>query len=195
MTCPVNFANFMAACCIITWIELSHALQWFVSWGIFTWLGKVFVLLLIFLGHWLTKIYSSYGFYLMQFITIYAFMPHIVLGLDARGNGYWDTVIPAYVCCLIINIIIAWVAYHAFDRVGLKLGKWIWDGLFVTKPKNATALPLKSVRAFFNMCKTSPGYFAKSIKQWGVDTWASTKYAVWIAFHWRSPVRLHLEAP
>lgn len=49
----MNFSYFVAACCIITWIELSHAMQWFTSWGIFVWLGKV-----------------SYGFYLMQFITI-----------------------------------------------------------------------------------------------------------------------------
>lgn len=34
---------------ILIWVELSHAMQWFASWGIFVWLGKV-----------------SYGFYLMQ---------------------------------------------------------------------------------------------------------------------------------
>lgn len=39
----VNFSYFVSACCIITWIEISHAMQWFVSWRIFVWLGKVYV--------------------------------------------------------------------------------------------------------------------------------------------------------
>ena len=37
----MNFSYWGQAVCIITWIELSHVMQWFCSWGLFTWLGKV----------------------------------------------------------------------------------------------------------------------------------------------------------
>lgn len=131
----------------------------------------------------------------MQFITIYAFMPHIVLGLNAMGNGYWDIVIPAFICCLIINIFIAWIAYHLFDRVGLKLGKWIWDGLFVTKPKNASAMPLKAVRAFITMCKTAPGQAVKDFKEGCSRKWAATKHNTWTIFHWRTPTTIRPAIP
>jgi peptidoglycan/LPS O-acetylase OafA/YrhL len=37
-------------------------------------------------------------------------------------------VVPAYILCLMTNLFLAWMSYHLLDRIGLKLGKWIWDG-------------------------------------------------------------------
>lgn len=55
-------SNWVPMAGILVWVELSHAMQWFFSWGIFTWLGKV-----------------SYGFYLMQFraSTVYGDGPRL----------------------------------------------------------------------------------------------------------------------
>jgi hypothetical protein len=39
----MNFSYWCQAVCIITWVELSHVMQWFCSWAIFVWLGKVYV--------------------------------------------------------------------------------------------------------------------------------------------------------
>lgn len=66
-------------------------MQWFVSWSVFTWIGKV-----------------SYGFYLMQFLTIYGLMPHLVLHFAAQGHSYWNVVTPTYILCLMFNFFIAW---------------------------------------------------------------------------------------
>lgn len=79
---------------ILLWVEISHAMQWFVSWGIFTWVGKV-----------------SYGFYLMQFLTIYGLMPHLVLYFDAQGRSYWDNIVPTYIICLLFNLTLAWCVF------------------------------------------------------------------------------------
>lgn len=68
-------------------------MQWFMSWGIFVWIGKV-----------------SYGFYLMQFLTIYGLMPHLVLHFNSRGYTYWDNIIPTYIICLMFNFFISWFA-------------------------------------------------------------------------------------
>ena len=76
---------------ILVWIELSHAMQWFASWGIFVWIGKI-----------------SYGFYLMQLLTIYGLMPHLIIYFSDQGKSYWDIVIPTYILCLMFNIFIAW---------------------------------------------------------------------------------------
>lgn len=78
---------------ILIWVELSHVMQWFISWAIFVWIGKV-----------------SYGFYLMQFLTIYGLMPHIALHfLDTKGPGsYWNIVTPTYILCLMFNFLVAW---------------------------------------------------------------------------------------
>ena len=127
------------------WIELSHTMQWFVSWGIFTWLGKV-----------------SYGFYLMQFLTIYGLAPHLVIYFHNQGRSYWDNLIPTFIICLIFNIFIAWVAYHLVDRVGLHVGKWVWDGLFVSKPNNAGSLPLKMLKSLGRVFVFGPGKVARS---------------------------------
>ncbi|POV95141.1 hypothetical protein PSHT_15831 [Puccinia striiformis] len=113
-------SNWLPPLCILIWVEVSHAMQWLASWSIFTWLGKV-----------------SYGFYLMQFITLYSIMPPVIIYLNGQGKSYWDMVMPAYIICLLFNIFLAWIGYHLLDRVGLKLAKWIWDGFFVTKPTNA----------------------------------------------------------
>lgn len=43
-------SNWVPMLAILLWVEFSHAMQWFFSWAIFVWLGKV-----------------AYGFYLMQF--------------------------------------------------------------------------------------------------------------------------------
>lgn len=81
----------MPAVMILVWIELSHAMQWFASWGIFVWIGKV-----------------SYGFYLMQLLTIYGLMPHLVIYFSEQSKSYWDIIIPTYILCLMFNIFIAW---------------------------------------------------------------------------------------
>jgi peptidoglycan/LPS O-acetylase OafA/YrhL len=78
---------------ILLWVELSHAMQWFTSWGIFVWIGKV-----------------SYGFYLMQFLTLYGVMPHIILHFANQGHSYWNVVTPTYILCLMTNFFIAWWA-------------------------------------------------------------------------------------
>lgn len=76
---------------ILIWVEVSHAMQWFFSWGIFTWLGKV-----------------SYGFYLMQFLTMYAVTPYIILHFAKTESSYWNVVTPAYILSLMFNIFVAW---------------------------------------------------------------------------------------
>jgi peptidoglycan/LPS O-acetylase OafA/YrhL len=77
---------------ILIWVEMSHAMQWFMSWGIFTWVGKV-----------------SYGFYLMQFLTIYGIMPYILLHFaDQDRSSYWNVVTPTYILCLMFNFAVAW---------------------------------------------------------------------------------------
>lgn len=55
-------SNWIPPLCILIWVEVSHAMQWLASWAIFVWLGKV-----------------SYGFYLMQFITLYSIMPPVII--------------------------------------------------------------------------------------------------------------------
>ncbi|KAI5478547.1 egghead protein (zeste-white 4 protein), glycosyltransferase family 2 protein [Pseudohyphozyma bogoriensis] len=163
-------SNWIPPACILLWVEVSHAMQWFVSWGIFTWIGKV-----------------SYGFYLMQFLTIYGLMPHLVLYFNAQGRSYWDIVVPTYIICLIFNFFIAWVAYHLLDRVGLKLGKYIWDGLFVTKPNTAGALPWKMVRATADLITHGPGRAIRSIGNKTTTTYHSSVEGLHTLFNWRSP--------
>lgn len=163
-------ANWIPPACILAWIELSHAMQWFASWGIFVWLGKV-----------------SYGFYLMQFITIYSIMPPLVIHLFNNGNSYWDTIIPAYIICLLFNIFVAWVAYHLLDRVGLKLAKWIWDGFFVSKPNNAAALPGKMIRAFGNAIINAPGEGVRWVGSTVMSKSRGFAKGTHTLFHWRTP--------
>ncbi|KAL8283223.1 hypothetical protein RQP46_006001 [Phenoliferia psychrophenolica] len=163
-------SNWIPPACILFWVELSHAMQWFVSWGIFTWIGKV-----------------SYGFYLMQFLTIYGLMPHLVLHFAAQGHSYWNVVVPAYILCLMFNFFIAWVSYHLLDRVGLKLGKWIWDGLFVSKPNTAGALPLKMVRALFDNIIHAPGRMVRDIGEKSSSAYTNTRSTLHTIMNWRTP--------
>lgn len=93
----ISVSHRIPPACILFWVEISHAMQWFVSWGIFTWIGKV-----------------SYGFYLMQFLTIYGLMPHIVLHFHAQGHSYWNIVTPTYILCLMFNFFIAWSVFFFF---------------------------------------------------------------------------------
>lgn len=77
---------------ILIWVEFSHVMQWFISWSLFVWIGKV-----------------SYGFYLMQFLTIYGLMPHIALHFVDQGKTqYWSIVTPTYILCLMFNFFVAW---------------------------------------------------------------------------------------
>jgi hypothetical protein len=116
-------------------------------------------------------------------------MPHLIIHFNNQGASFWGMVTPTYIICLMFNIFVAWIAYHLFDRTGLKLGKWIWDGLFVTKPKNAAALPLKMVRAFGTLVIHGPGQFIQSFKSGAVRKRNGLKHAWWLAFHWRSPTK------
>ncbi|MBW0505521.1 hypothetical protein O181_045236 [Austropuccinia psidii MF-1] len=163
-------SNWLPPLCILIWIEVSHAMQWFASWRVFTWLGKV-----------------SYGFYLMQFITLYSIMPPLIIYFNDQGNSYWDMVMPAYIICLLFNIFVAWVGYHFLDRVGLKLAKWIWDGFFVSKPTNAGALPMKALRAFGNMLLTTPGNSIRYIGKKAVDKYSTTRKGLHTLMNWRTP--------
>jgi peptidoglycan/LPS O-acetylase OafA/YrhL len=80
------------AAMILVWVEFSHVMQWFISWSLFVWIGKV-----------------SYGFYLMQFLTIYGLMPHIALHFVDQGKTqYWSIVTPTYILCLMFNFFVAW---------------------------------------------------------------------------------------
>ncbi|PLW11866.1 hypothetical protein PCASD_21714 [Puccinia coronata f. sp. avenae] len=163
-------SNWVPPLCILIWVEVSHAMQWLASWAIFTWLGKV-----------------SYGFYLMQFITLYGIMPPVIIYLNEQGKSYWDMVMPAYIICLLFNIFVAWLGYHLLDRVGLKLAKWIWDGFFVTKPTNAGALPVKAVRAFGNMLITAPGGLGRSIVTKTVTKCKAIRKNTHTIMNWRTP--------
>ena len=153
-----------------SWIEVSHAMQWFASWGLFVWVGKV-----------------SYGFYLMQFLTLYSLMPHLILHFNSLGHSYWDIVIPTYCVCLLFNIFVAWVSYHVLDRVGLKMGKWIWDGFFVTKPKNAGAMPLKFAKWVGDVIVHGPGRAIKGTSSRSASKWAGFKALVHTIMNWRTP--------
>ncbi|CAH7666424.1 glycosyl transferase family group 2-domain-containing protein [Phakopsora pachyrhizi] len=163
-------SNWLPPTCILIWVEVSHAMQWFASWGAFTWLGKV-----------------SYGFYLMQFITLYSVMPPLVIYFNDRGRSYWDMIMPTFVICLLVNIFIAWAGYHLLDRVGLKLAKWIWDGFFVTKPNNAGSLPMKALRAFGNMLLTAPGNMCKHAGSKIVTKSKAARKNLHTIMNWRTP--------
>ncbi|KAK9899185.1 glycosyltransferase family 2 protein [Cystobasidium minutum MCA 4210] len=162
-------SNWIPALCIMIWLEVSHAMQWFVSWGLFVWIGKV-----------------SYGFYLMQFLTLYGLMPHLILALDNGSRSYWDVVTPTFIICLMFNFFVAWIAYHVLDRIGLKLGKWIWDGFFVTKPKNAGAMPLKFARYLGDLVVHGPARAVKGTGKNVSSKWANLKTTVWTIMHWRT---------
>jgi hypothetical protein len=85
-------SNWLPPTCILIWVEFSHAMQWFASWGLFTWIGKI-----------------SYGFYLMQFLTLYGVMPHLILWLgEDHSRSYWNVVIPTYILSLLCNFALAW---------------------------------------------------------------------------------------
>ncbi|GAA5949158.1 hypothetical protein JCM21900_004887 [Sporobolomyces salmonicolor] len=165
-------SNWIPVTMILIWVELSHAMQWFMSWGLFTWIGKV-----------------SYGFYLMQFLTIYGLMPHLILHfVKIKGTGsYWNIVTPTYIICLMFNFLVAWISYHLLDRIGLKLGKWIWDGLFVTKPNTAAALPVKMARHAFDTVVYGPGRMAKDYASSTSKNWASFKSNLHTVMNWRTP--------
>ncbi|KAK4057614.1 hypothetical protein OIO90_001261 [Microbotryomycetes sp. JL221] len=163
-------SNWIPACAILLWVELSHCMQWFCSWSILVWIGKV-----------------SYGFYLMQFLVLYGVMPHLILHFAARETSYWNVVTPTFILSLMTNFLVAWVSYHLLDRIGLKLGKWIWDGLFVTKPNTAGALPVKIVRHFFDLIIHGPGRAIRGISQGSAKKWNGLVAGTHKVFNWRSP--------
>ncbi|CDR39189.1 RHTO0S04e02630g1_1 [Rhodotorula toruloides] len=173
-------SNWIPPTMILIWCEVSHAMQWFMSWGIFTWVGKV-----------------SYGFYLMQFLTIYGLMPHILLHFaDQDRSSYWNVVTPTYILCLMFNFAVAWVSYHLLDRVGLKLGKWIWDGLFVSKPNTAGSLPAKMGRHAFWCVTKGPIVLARGWAKNVASFGKKAKHGIHMAFHWRTPTtRPHVPDP
>jgi hypothetical protein len=144
-------------------------MQWFASWGLFVWIGKV-----------------SYGFYLMQFLTLYGLMPHLILALDNGSRSYWDVVTPTFIICLMFNFFLAWISYHVLDRIGLKLGKWIWDGFFVTKPKNAGAIPLKFARYLGDLIVHGPSRAVHGTSKNASTKWATFKHNAWTCLHWRT---------
>ncbi|KAH9457125.1 hypothetical protein MJO28_011336 [Puccinia striiformis f. sp. tritici] len=172
MTWPqyMFMSNWIPPLCILIWVEVSHAMQWLASWAIFTWLGKV-----------------SYGFYLMQFVTLYSIMPPVVIYLNGQGKSYWDMVMPAYIICLLFNIVVAWIGYHLLDRVGLNLAKWIWDGLFVSAPSNAISLPVKAARAFGTMLFSTPGGSAKYVVKTVSTKFTATRQGLHTLMNWRTP--------
>lgn len=80
------------------------------------------------------------------------------------------------------------VAYHFLDRLGLKLGKWIWDGLFVTKPNTAGSLPLKMVRAFADFVVHGPGRAIRDIGLKSSNAYTSTASNLHTIMNWRTPM-------
>lgn len=79
------------------------------------------------------------------------------------------------------------VGYHLLDRVGLKLGKWIWDGFFVTKPNTAGALPLKMLRALGDVIVHGPGRAVRSIGKGTVSTSQAIRTNFHTIMNWRTP--------
>jgi len=79
------------------------------------------------------------------------------------------------------------ISYHLLDRVGLKLGKWIWDGLFVTKPNNAAAMPGKFARHMLDTTIHGPG---RMVKGWGNSTkknYKEFRANLHTVMNWRTP--------
>jgi hypothetical protein len=130
-----------------------------------------------------------------------------VIHFNNLGKSYWDMVVPAYILCLMTNLFVAWVTYHLLDRVGLKLGKWIWDGkmiqlgnerttqlkanvrsgLFVTKPKNASALPVKFAKAIFSATISAPGVTYRSVVGGSMERYHAVREGLHTLWTWRSP--------
>lgn len=79
------------------------------------------------------------------------------------------------------------LSYHLLDRVGLKLGKSIWDGLFVTKPNNASALPLKMVRALTDLVVRGPGRALRSLGNGATRKHDAMRKGIHTLFNWRTP--------
>jgi hypothetical protein len=79
------------------------------------------------------------------------------------------------------------VSYHVLDRLGLKLGKWIWDGFFITKPNTAGTLPMKMVRHLGDTLWNGPGRAVRSIGNGSASSWANLKSSTYTLFHWRTP--------
>ncbi|GAA5994904.1 uncharacterized protein JCM10292_004422 [Rhodotorula paludigena] len=164
-------SNWIPPVMILMWCELSHAMQWFISWRFFVWIGKV-----------------SYGFYLMQFLTLYGLMPHIILHFaDQDRSSYWNVVTPTYILCLMFNFFVAWVSYHLLDRVGLKLGKWIWDGFFVSKPNTAGALPVKMARHALWCVTKGPIVLVRGWAKNASNKGKSTREGLHTLMNWRTP--------
>lgn len=164
-------SNWVPPTMILIWVEFSHAMQWAMSWRILRWIGKV-----------------SYGFYLMQFLILYGLMPHLVLYFNDQGRNFWDIIVPTYIICLLTLFFVSWISYHLLDRIGLKLGKYVWDGFFVTKPNTAGAWPLKVVRSTWELCVNGPGRFVKSTSTNSVNKYRNARRIIWTIFNWRSPV-------
>ncbi|GAA5832241.1 hypothetical protein JCM11251_004290 [Rhodosporidiobolus azoricus] len=163
-------SNWIPAVMILIWVEVSHAMQWFMSWRLFTWIGKV-----------------SYGFYLMQFLTIYGLMPHLILHFSEIHTSYWNVVTPTYIICLMFNFLVAWISYHLLDRVGLKLGKWIWDGFFVSKPNTAASLPVKMARHLVWCVTKGPIVFVRGLGKNISNKAKATKEGWHTLRNWRTP--------
>ncbi|KDE09694.1 hypothetical protein MVLG_00097 [Microbotryum lychnidis-dioicae p1A1 Lamole] len=163
-------SNWIPPAMILLWVELSHAMQWFTSWGIFVWVGKI-----------------SYGFYLMQFLTLYGVMPHLLLYFAKNDTSYWNVVTPTYILSLMTNFFVAWVGYHLLDRVGLKLGKYIWDGLFVTKPNTAGSLPLKAARGLATVLIMGPIVLVKGLARGSASKWTKMTGNLHTIMNWRTP--------
>ena len=73
------------------------------------------------------------------------------------------------------------------DRVGLKLGKWIWDGLFVTKPNNAAALPKKMLVGLVDTIINGPGRTVKNIRNGSAQKYHNTRSNLHTIMNWRTP--------
>lgn len=79
------------------------------------------------------------------------------------------------------------ISYHLLDRVGLKLGKWIWDGLFVSKPNSASALPMKMLRSLGSAIVTAPGSAIRSFSTGSVNKYHFVRSTIHTLLNWRTP--------
>lgn len=168
----MRFSYWTTAFCILCWVELSHAAQWFFSSRIFVFLGNI-----------------TFGTYVIQMTVIYTIMPRLVLHFRDLGWSYWNNITLTYVLCLIITIFLGWVFYHTVDKGSLKLARWIWNELFEHGKTRLIDLPGKIWSGATQAAKQTPSDVAAAASRKWVQTLARMKRLGWFMKHWRTPVK------
>ncbi|KAJ3153298.1 hypothetical protein HDU89_000929 [Geranomyces variabilis] len=165
-----RFSYWMIAFCMLSYVELSYAAQWFFSARIFVFLGNI-----------------TFGTYVIQMTVIYSIMPRFVDHFESAGWSYWNNITFTYILCLLITWVLGWVFYHTVDKGALNLARWMWNELFEKGTTRITELPAKSAKGVVGMAKTYPGQFAGWTKRKGVGFVAGCKKVNWFVRNWRTP--------